>query len=131
MQRVLSRALNALVLFAVTGRGAPASVRGSSSAEYLVAEGQPEDWGGLCGRVAANLESPSPSRWLGWRLALNTINGIVSSDQIVGADWLESGSSTKGGADGRHRPPGGRAAVSRGPTAVNETLPQVLRAQKY
>lgn len=65
------------------GRGAPASVRGRSSAEYLVAEGQPVDWGALCGRVAPNLESPSSSRGLEWWLVLNTIMGIVSSDHVT------------------------------------------------
>lgn len=66
-----------------SGRGAPASVRGRSSAEYVVAEGQPVDWGALCGRVAPNLESPSSSRGLAWWLVLNAIMGIVSSDHVT------------------------------------------------
>lgn len=66
-----------------SGRGGPASVRGRSSAEYLVAEWQPVDWGALCGRVAPNLESPSSSRGLEWWLVPNTIMGIVSSDHVA------------------------------------------------
>lgn len=116
-----------------SGLGAPTSVRGSSSAEYLVAEGQPEDWGGLCGRVAPNLESPSPSRWLEWWLELNTIIDIVAPTTLPQylSGLMGSGSSTKGGPDWRHRPPSRWAAGSWIPMSVNERLPQALRAQKY
>lgn len=116
-----------------SGLGAPASVRGSSSAEYLVAEGQPEVWGGLCGRVAPNLESPSPSRWLEWWLELNTIIDIVVPttlpQYLSGLAWVWLLHKRRGRCMTQTF-----EWMSSGKLEfhdLQQAQPQVLRAQKY